>query len=181
MSDHIDKTIEAFRAKLEHAEEEVIRLKMAINVVCEVGGRPAIYKDADLDQTKSAGATLTFSNDAFYGKPLATCMKLVLEARKSAGLGAASTDELYQALANHGYHFEGKEENRKTIVRTALRKNPDFHRLPHGGYGLREWYARIKSSADAHGAAESNGDTEADEEAPAANDKPETPKTKKSP
>lgn len=77
-------------------------------------------------------------------------MKTILEARKAAKMGVATVDELYQALLKHGYHFEGKEENRKTVLRTALRKkNTDFHRLPHGGYGLREWYDKIKSTNDA--------------------------------
>ncbi len=146
--DHIDRTIQDFRGKLEHAEQEVLRFKRAINTVCEVGGRPVMFQEAEMTPSISATGAISFANDAFYGKPLATSMKQVLEARKGAGLGVATIDELYQALLEHGYHFEGKEENRKTILRNALRKNPDFHRLPHGGYGLREWYGRIKPSAE---------------------------------
>ena len=157
MSDHIDKTIQDFRSKLEHAESEVIRLKRTINDLCELGQKPKLYTDEDL-KIAPQGKIASFSNDAFYGKPLSTCIKHILEARKLANQGAATVDELYTVLVQHGYHFDGKEENRKTILRTMLRKNVDFHRLPHGGYGLRDWYEKIKSSADSSKSGDSDDD-----------------------
>lgn len=144
MSDHIQKTIADFRAKLERAESEVLRLKKTINDLCEMGGMPPVFAESDLDPRSSAGS-IAFSSDAFYGKPLATCIKMILDRRKASGLGAATIDEIYQPLANHGYHFEGKEENRKQILRMALRKNVEFHKLPNNTYGMRDWYERIKA------------------------------------
>jgi hypothetical protein len=170
MNDHIEKTIQDFRKKLETAEQEVIRLKRTINDLCDMGGKARLFRDDELEA--SSGKTpLTFANDAFYGKPLASCVKEILSARKTANLGAAGIDELYDALLGHGYHFEGKEENRKNILRTALRKNSDFHKLPHGGYGLREWYGRLKPSP--------NGDDEEGENETHEQAAPEKPKGKK--
>lgn len=163
MNEHIEKTIRDFCAKLESAEHEVVRIKRTINDLCEMSGKPPMFRKDELDTSAAGKAPLAFANDAFYGKPLASCVKEILSARKSANLGAATIDELYQALASHGYHFEGKEENRKHILRTALRKNSDFHKLPHGGYGLREWYGRIKSSG--------NGDSDAEDHLEAAETK----------
>jgi hypothetical protein len=158
MNDHIEKTIRDFCVKLESAEHEVIRIKRTVNDLCDMGGKPHMFRDEELDLSAQGKTPLAFANDAFYGKPLASCVKEILSARKAANLGAATIDELYDALASHGYHFEGKEENRKHILRTALRKNSDFHKLPHGGYGLREWYGRIKSSVNG-GADESEEET----------------------
>jgi hypothetical protein len=145
MSDHIDKTIQDYLVKHENHQREGVRIKRTLNDLCEMAGKPPMFSEeelADSGQRKTVG---TFANDAF--KPLASCIKEILSARKAANLGAASTDDLYDTLLAHGYHFEGKEENRKAILRTALRKNMDFHKLPHGGYGLRDWYPKIKPSA----------------------------------
>ena len=173
MTDHIDKTIQDFQLKLETAESEVIRLKRTINDLCEMGGKQRLFGDEELEKSGQRKTPLAFANDAFYGKPLASCVKEILSARKTANLGAATIDELYEALLSHGYHFEGKEENRKHILRTALRKNSDFHKLPHGGYGLREWYGRIKPSAAG------DDDDEGENEAPKPTRVAEKPKSKK--
>lgn len=145
MEEHLQKTIQAFQKKLDAAQDEVIRLKRSINDVCEIGGESPIYADADL--VTEEAKTLQFANDEFYGQPLATCAKKILEHIKATGGGATSINDLYEILVEGGYHFEGKEENRKTILRTALRKNSDFHKLPNNNYGLRAWYKTVKGSA----------------------------------
>lgn len=147
VSDHIERTLEDFRLKLERAEIEVSRLKRAMNAVCEVAGKELMFADVDAPASRLQTA---FANDAFHGKKLATCIKLVLEARKASNAGAATLDEIYTVLLKHGYHFTGKEDNRKRILSNMLRKNQDFYRLPHGGYGLRAWYGKIKSAKEGH-------------------------------
>jgi hypothetical protein len=165
VSDHIHKTIADFRAKLGRAENEVIRLKKTINDLCDMVGLPLAFGAAELDPSGSSGG-VSFSADAFYGKPLATCIKMILDRRKAADLGAATLDEIFQQLSTHGYHFEGKEENRKASLRMAIRKNSEFHRLPNGTYGMRDWYDRIKGKTNGEEAAtEDEADADADADA----------------
>ncbi|MCB1230459.1 MAG: hypothetical protein KDN19_09350 [Verrucomicrobiae bacterium] len=164
MDDYLEKTIRAFKAKLEEAESEVIRIKKSINDMCAIGGAPPMYADAQLNP--ETRGEIGFANDDFYGKPLATCVKQILERNKASGGGAMSVEEIYQILLAGGYHFDGKEENRKTILRTAMRKNVDFHKLPNNNYGLRSWYPKIKGggSDSAQDADEGETDNPATEE-----------------
>ncbi|WP_395734990.1 hypothetical protein [Prosthecobacter sp.] len=120
------------------------------------------YQIVDEDH-EAAPAMMQFASDAFYGKPLASCLKMILEQRKSLNKGPASVEDFYTELVNGGYHFEGKEENRKTILRTALRKNSDFHRLPNGLHGLSQWYERIKKPSG-NGNTDDSDDFEPQEE-----------------
>jgi hypothetical protein len=92
----------------------------------------------------------TIRRGQFYGQPLATCLRTILEMRRSAGgEDVASVNELYAALKEGGYAFEAKDdENAKNGVRISLRKNSQFHRIPSGDWGLRSWYPNIKAEKD---------------------------------
>ena len=87
----------------------------------------------------------------------------------TAQLDAATVAEIQSALNEGGYSFDTKDdENAKNGLRQSLRKNPVFHRIPSGEWGLLEWYPNAKiekeKDDDAIGAA--------------ANDKPVTPAAK---
>lgn len=142
--EHIDLTISDFQQRLTKAMGEVIRYKKTINDLCEIAGKPPIYPESELEE--AGAAPLQFASDAFYGKPLASSIKMILEQRKARNNGPASIKELVDELQRGGYQFQGKEENRRIIVGDALRKNSDFHRLPNGLHGLTAWYERIKKS-----------------------------------
>lgn len=146
--EHIQRTIADFQTRLKKAESEVIRYKKTINDLCEMADQPPLYAETDFEETATAMA-LQFSSDAFYGKPLASSIKMILEQRKARNNGPAPLKELLEELRRGGYQFQGKEENQRIIVSDAIRKNTDFHKLPNGLWGLTIWYDRIKKPSTA--------------------------------
>lgn len=166
---HIELTIRDFQAKLSKAQAEVTRYKKTINDLCEMAGREPMYAVTEETEEAKAAVPSSFASDAFYGKPLASGIKLILDQRRARNSGPASVDDIYNILLAGGYHFEGKEENRKTILRTAIRKNSDFHKLPNGLIGLSSWYERIKKSGG-HGSFDDDGDLNADQDSSSEED-----------
>jgi hypothetical protein len=85
-------------------------------------------------------------SDEFYGQPLATAIRAVLEKRKGAGIGPAAVRDIYDTLGSGGFKFEAKDEdNAIRGLRQSLTKNSStFHKLPNGLYGLLEWYPNAK-------------------------------------
>jgi hypothetical protein len=146
MPDHIDQTIAALVKKIEEQQSAISKIKTTINQLLELEGRPPMFSDADLQPATGGTTVVAYSrNDAFYGKPLATAVKMVLEARGKAGHGAATAEELYQALVDGGFDFEEKGEPlAKRNLAISLGKNMAFTRTPNGRWGLREWYRTVK-------------------------------------
>lgn len=142
MSAHIKQTIIDLQAKLKAQEDEVIKTKQLINLLCEHTGLPPIYADSALAPASSG---VSIRADEFYGQPLATAIRSILEKRKLADRGPATPREIYDALVEGGYKFDtDSEPNRLIGVRVSLRKSSAiFHRLPDGKrYGLLEWYPK---------------------------------------
>lgn len=143
MSEHILRTIDELKNDLHQQEAEVADTKRLINKLCARAGIQVMYPEPDAAST--SGVSLSIRGDQFYGQPLATCMRAVLEMRRSLNQGPASVNELYASLEQGGYRFDTKDEqNAKRNLRISLQKNPIFHRLPQGTYGLVEWYPAIK-------------------------------------
>ncbi len=148
--EHIRETIATFVAELRTKEAEVVATKKLINTLClKVGDQP-MFTGVD---EPADGAGVTFRNDEFYGQPLSSVVRLVLEARKRANQGAASVAELYDAMEAGGYNFGSEDvENAKRGLRISLTKNSQtFHKLPNGRYGLRDWYPEIRDPKPSKG------------------------------
>src|SRR5262245_35595599 len=112
-----------------------------VNSLCGMIGQPAFYAVAEQATAESAGIV----GGEFYGQPLATVVRKILEKRRIAQQGPASVAEIYDAMLMGDYAFETKNtEKAKSTLRISLTKNPLFHRLPSGTYGLREWYPALK-------------------------------------
>jgi hypothetical protein len=145
-SEEMTVAIQRLEEKLQKQLEQVRKTKSAINALCEADDEPPRYTDIE-----QGGATGKIRSDQFYGQPLATCVRTILEMRRGAQLGAASVNEIFDALAAGGYAFETKnEDNAKTGLRQSLRKNSVFHKVPGGQWGLLSWYpnARVEKNAD---------------------------------
>lgn len=157
MSEHIEKTIGALQEKIKDHEREIAKVKSAINQLLEVDGKAHLYTDADLQA--SGGAPLNIMPDEFFGAPLATSVKRILELRRAQRLGPATNDELYAALMTGGYVFDQRNEGiAKRNVAITLSKNPVFVRLPNGTWGVREFYDKIpKRQKEKNGAHEDDG------------------------
>jgi hypothetical protein len=140
MANDMDSALERLQQKLQQQLDQVRKTKTAINALCEAFDRPAIYTDIEQE-----GAIKQIRSDQFYGQPLATCVRSILEMRKAADRGAASVNEIFDALKAGGYAFETKDdENAKNGLRQSMRKNTIFHKLPGGQWGLLTWYPNAK-------------------------------------
>lgn len=145
MSEHIQKTIADFEAKLRLAEAEVSRLKRTINDLCEMAGIPARFATTEPEVTAATLGSLR--SDQFYGRPMATVVREYLELRKASNMDPPATvNEIYNALLSGGFKFEASsEKNAKDGLRISLAKNTAvFHKLPNSAWGLLEWYPNAK-------------------------------------
>lgn len=145
MSDAMLKAIEEIEGVLREKEREINEMKKTVNSLCRHAGMEPRYADAEMQSSNNFGA---IRPDQFYGKPLATAVREILERRKMANLGACSTREIYDVLKGGGYAFEAKDENNAIrILAISLAKNTLlFHKLPHGHFGLASWYPGVKDS-----------------------------------
>lgn len=138
MSEHLHLSIADFQAQITADEKRLADDKRLVNRLCGKAGIPALYQDAELESSVSSGIRA----DEFYGRPLATVMREVLQKRRAANAGPASVQEIFDALRAGGYLFSTKnDENAKRGLYISLSKNTGtFHKLPNGLYGLLEWY-----------------------------------------
>ena len=166
MSDHILKTIEDAKAELQKHEQAVVKTKKLINQLCAFAGMEAMFQDSELEANNTSGAIIR--KNAFYGRPLATCVREYLEGRKARGLGEATLDEIMSALKDGSFDLStiSKEpDGQKRGVAISLAKNtPVFHRLPNDDWGLLAWYPNVKEkknkSSKADGAEKTSGEQE---------------------
>lgn len=137
-----EKIIDGLVKVIEEAERKVAEQKRVVNGLCETAGRPLLYSNIDAASSVNLG---NIQPDQFYGQPLATAMRSILEMRKATGRGPATVREIYDTLTQGGFKFEAKDENALRGLRQSLTKNSGvFHKLPQGSYGLLEWYPNAK-------------------------------------
>jgi hypothetical protein len=176
MSDHILKTIDQLRDEVSKAEETVKPKKRLANQLCEMAGIPPIYTGID---DEASTPLRTIRRNAFYGKPLSTCIRDYLEIRSTLPVREASLDDVFAALKEGGYDLKTSgvtEDDQKRGVAIAIGKNSQtFHRLPTGDYGLLAWYPNIKErkAKGENGKDGTKADTDSIPVAP-SNDKPGT-------
>jgi hypothetical protein len=123
-------------------ENRALQMKRVVNSLNKERGEPPMYRDEELTVSE-VGGSLTIKKDQFYRQKIHTAMRQYLVMRKAAGLGPATLAEIYKAVCEGGMEFETEnEENRKTNMRSLLRKNTSiFHRLPDKvHFGLADWY-----------------------------------------
>jgi len=131
--------------RIDVLETELAQKKRLVNELCKEYGHSPRYPDVEQPKVASLG---TLSRDQFYGRPMATVVREYLEMRgpsNRGGRGAASVNEIYDALSTGGFKFETKDEaNAKRVLRIALSKNSvTFHKVGNN-YGLLEWYPNVK-------------------------------------
>jgi hypothetical protein len=145
--EHIDKTIEELKSKVAEKEKELNEAKKTANSVCQMFGRPPLYV---IDEQAPTIFTGQLRGDEYYGRPLATAITTILEARKAQNIGPAAVKEIYDQLSAGGYQFETKDANNAMRgMRISMAKNPKFHKIPGSGkWGLKEWYPNVKESKE---------------------------------
>lgn len=152
MSDHIDQLISDATAKLREQEKAVADTKKFINQVCQFAGRPPAYSDAELVVEDGGSVSFVVTRNAFYGKPLAKCVREFLKGRERGATKEATLEEIMEALRAGSYDLESvskDKDGQKRGVAISLAKNSQaFHRLPNGDWGLTEWYPNIRAKRD---------------------------------
>lgn len=146
MSDHILKTVDELEGKLVEQQKSISDTKRLINQLLELTGQRPRYADEDL--AYKTGANLAIRSDQFYGQPLSTCVREILEMRRALNQGPATINEIYSALQEGGFAFDTKnDDNAKRGLRISITKNTAiFHKIPSGKIGLLEWYPNAKTS-----------------------------------
>jgi hypothetical protein len=134
----LQSAVTALLAKLEMQENGVRDTKKTVNTLLHHIGKPPMFPD--LAEENSTRANLAVRPDQFYGRPLATGAREVLEARGQA----MDAREILEVLERGGYDFAAqgwKEKDRLRSFAITLSKNVNaFHRLPNGFFGLPKWY-----------------------------------------
>lgn len=150
MSESIRQTIEELKRHVADLEAQAIDTKRTVNSLCRVVNEPAAYSDEEMAISQVAKA---LQGDEYVGKPLASAVRLVLEARKKAGQGPATLDDLFVSLEAGGYEFDSKnDETSKRGLAISLAKNTTtFYKLSGGKFGLAEWYNKETKARSANG------------------------------
>lgn len=155
MSDHIKKTIDDALAELRKQEAAVIATKSLINRLCEFAKMEPMFAETELKASTESGVRTSIKRNAFYGQPLATCVREFLTMRRNASGGSggeATLDEIMAALREGSYDFSSiskDEDGQKRGVAISLAKNTTtFHRLPNGDFGLFSWYPNVKAKKE---------------------------------
>lgn len=137
-------TIDKINAQISVLEEEVSKHKGLVNTLCALEKEPPLYPDVDRQTSTSAQAS--FRPDQFFGQPMATAVKEVLQQRFARNAGAISLDDLFATLKAGGFEFDNANEQiAKRNLAITVSKNPAFMKVPSNGHiGLAEWYPNAK-------------------------------------
>lgn len=158
----LEGAIEALLEELQVQMNQVADTKKTINTLLRRIGKEPQFPDDAAEQVGSS--SLRIRPDQYYGRALATSVEEFLENRKKAtGDQACSPGDILVALEKGGFDFKAqgwKDDDRLRALSITLGKNPKFHRLPNGTYGLLSWYPSIVAKKERPGKA---GATEADE------------------
>lgn len=146
MDESTQKMIDKIQDQILKLEDQIITKKKLVNQLCEVDGEAPLYPDTE---SASSVISTTIRPDHFFGRPLATVVKEILEGRKSRNKGAISLNDLFEILKSGGFQFDAKDEQAsKRGVAITIGKNPAFLKVPNNGYiGLAEWYPNVKKKA----------------------------------
>lgn len=145
MAKTLEQAIGELAAEIAADEATLRKKKESVNTLCAVDGRAPMYQ---IEDTQAAVPT-AIRSDQFYGQPLASAVRTILEMRRQQNQGAASVNEIHDALVAGGYQFNTKSEDvSKNSLRNSLAKNTvTFHKLPNGRFGLLSWYPKAQKSS----------------------------------
>lgn len=173
MADHYDLVIADLDSKLLEQEKVVAQTKSSINLILSLAGRTPRYSQEELDTGTASGprGTREITRNEFYGKPLAACVREILERRAANGsVREATLEEIFAALEQGNYdlkkHGTDRDGMRRGVAISLAKNTKAFHKLPNGDFGLVEWYSSIRK--ERKGPKDSGGDgaDEADEDLP---------------
>jgi len=140
-------TISDLEKMVAEHEASALRVKTIINELCVKSGLPLRYAPERLHH--SNGISQNIRSDQFHARPLATCVREILEIRRRANTGPASNNEIFDTLVQGGYEFNTKTDAVAHVsLYNSMNKNPVFYKLPNKKWGLREWYPNAKQQPE---------------------------------
>jgi hypothetical protein len=146
----LEGAIEALLEELQVQMNQVADTKKTINTLLRRIGKEPQFPDEAAESVGSA--SLRVRPDQYYGRPLATSVEEFLENRKkTTGDQACAPSEILAALETGGFDFKAqgwKDDDRLRSLSITLGKNPKFHRLPNGTYGLISWYPSVAAKKE---------------------------------
>lgn len=142
MTKTIDDAITEIVADIAKLESNIREKKTTVNTLCTVAKREKMYQLEEQAEVVPS----RIRPDQFYGQPLASAVRTILEMRKQQDLGAATVKEIFEALTMGGYQFNTKnDEVAVASLRNSLSKNTvTFHKLPNGRFGMLNWYPNAR-------------------------------------
>ncbi len=150
MSENLKAAINDLVSELAKQLAEVSETKKVINTLCRRVGDPPMYPD-DEDPEKVSGRSI--ERDQFYGRPLATVVRELIEMR-----GPRTAEELVNGLTEGDFDFgEWKDHLKAKNLAISLSKNPQFLRLPSGRIGLKSKYSTAKPRDNRKGGSKDDG------------------------
>jgi hypothetical protein len=156
-----EQTIIELQEKLSLVEQEANKIKRAVNLLCELDGKPPMYSDFD----KMSEANTQLKGDEYHNMPQATAITAVMERRKSANIAPVTIEEIFGDLIAGGFQFtKGKNEGiQKRGLAISMSKNRKFYKLPNEKWGIKSWY-NIKDTKETTHNINGNDDSENNEE-----------------
>src|SRR5258708_39139609 len=149
MSETLESALERVRLRIESLKRDTKDQMRAANVLCGLIPCEPLYSVAEIEDEVGAAPV---TSDLYYGQDTPDVIEDILRRRKASGKGAASVADIFEAMKNGGFEFTAaNDENAKRGVYISLGKNPKFHKLPNGSYGLRAWYPAVKESRSKNG------------------------------
>ena len=135
-------TVDKFKDKLMSLEAQARKFKRAINRMYELEEEPIPYPDAEEEGTGLIGSPKVVRPDQYYGRPMATVAREILEERKRRDEWAIDPRDLLESMRKGGFEFEGRDDSsRLKSLTITLAKNPAFAKVPSTGHiGLADWY-----------------------------------------
>jgi hypothetical protein len=148
MSDpRAQQAIDFINDKIAEHEREIVQLKTAANSLAAVAGLPAPHADVG-GATTGTGGRLAIRPDQFTAAAAPSVAARAYLELRGKERGAASADEIFDALMTGGYPFEQKDDrDAKSGLRIALGKDRQITALRNGFYGLAAWYPNLKREA----------------------------------
>lgn len=144
MADPKQAVIDELLAHLEDLAHDMADTKRTINSLLRRMGQPVKFKDVEPEAI--GGGSATFRPDQFFGKPLSTAAREVIEAR---GQAITALDVL-SALEQGGFDFDAtgwkKNDRLRSLSITLTKNSQTFVKLPSGTFGLRAMYPNLPSA-----------------------------------
>jgi hypothetical protein len=159
MSDPKQAVIDELTAHLDELSREAADTKRTINSLLRRMGQQDRFPDVEPEGYGNAA----LKPDQFFGKPLSTAVREVLELRGQALPPA----DILTALEKGGFNFDDtgwKKNDRLRSLSITLSKNSQtFVKLPSGTFGLRSAYPGlaappVKKAKNDNGGGEAEGD-----------------------